>query len=93
MQKEKRCRLNPVAMLTSDLPSLRHHGVGGESQRCRLFVWQRRGGPVQRCQRHPHDLSSAPAGDGGLQVALQRDGAHRVVSTQLLLQVGSKMLY
>lgn len=87
------CLYNPVAMLEadfhhSDLLSLRHHWMGGESQRCWLLVWEWRGGPVQRCQWHPHDLSSTPAGHGGLQVALQWDRAHRVVSTQLLLQVG-----
>lgn len=83
----------PVVMLLADLHltdllSLRHHWVGGESQRCWLLVWQRCGGPVQRCQWHPHDLSSTPAGHGGLQVALQWDCAHCVVSTKLLLQVG-----
>lgn len=70
-------------------PALRHYGVGGESQRCWLLVWERRGGPVQRRQWHPHDLPSTSAGHGGLQVALQRDCAHCVVSAQLLLQVGS----
>lgn len=78
---------NAAVCVTSFLSALRHHGVGGESQGGRLLIRERRGGSVQRRQRHPHDLSSTSVSHGGLQVALQWDGAHGVVSPQLLLQV------
>lgn len=79
-------------LLVWSCSALRYHRMGGESQRSRLLVWKRRGGPVQRCQWHTHDMPGPPAGHGGLQVALQWDCPHSLVGTQLLLQVGSSVL-
>jgi len=44
---------------------------------------------VPQCEQHHNDVSSAPAGDGGIQVALQPDCPYCLVRPQLLLSVSS----
>lgn len=53
------------------------------------------GGPetpitVSKSEQHFYDVSSPPAGHGGIQMAFQPDSPHSLVSPQLLLQVSSQ---
>ena len=99
IQFSLRPKMNCVPMLDVDKYCMTHvmrllyrqRRLVCQSARRRLPLRQWRRPGVQPGEQHRADLSRAPARHGGLQVALQRHRADRLVGAQLLLQVSIRL--